>query len=349
MIKLNDLELMNKIDPEDMYHKIIHLPEQIIEAYNQANLHKPLNFLTSKNEIKRIVICGMGGSAISGDLTKTAFQNVIPVDVVKDYSIPFVDSSTLVICCSYSGNTEETLSCFDEASQKTSHLSAVTSGGKLKEKLDDTKVWVEIKGGNPPRTAIAYIFLSIVRILEEYGIIPNQKENVDDLVGEMVKKAGALANNVDFERNLAKQTAAKLNNLIPIIYSVDPLLSAIAYRWKCQINENSKYPAFNNIFPEMNHNEIEGWEDVQMKKKFFPIFLSNLNIKNLYAKRASAFKNLLKKNEIEYLEFFAEGKNNLTKFFTLIFLGDMVSYYLAILRDTNPTSIDFIDYLKKSI
>ena len=348
-MKLDDLNLMNKIDPEDMYHKIIHLPEQIIEAYQEAKIHKPKNFVSKKNEIKRIVVCGMGGSAISGDLTKAAFQNVIPVDVVKDYTIPFVDSSTLVICCSYSGNTEETVSCFEEAGQKTSYLSAVTSGGKLIEKLDASKVWVEIKGGNPPRTAIAYIFLSIIRILEEFKIIPNQKENVDNLVAEMVKKAGALANNVDFERNLAKQTAAKIDNLIPIIYSVDPLLTAIAYRWKCQINENSKYPAFNNKFPEMNHNEIEGWEDVQMRTKFFPLFLSDLETNHLYTKRVSAFKNLLNKNDIEYLEFFAEGKNNLTKFFTLIFLGDMVSYYLAILRDTNPTSIDFIDYLKKSI
>ena len=332
-----------------MYHKIIHLPEQIIEAYKEANIHKPKNFGSKKNEIKRIVVCGMGGSAISGDLTKATFQSFIPVDVVKDYTIPFVDSSTLVICCSYSGNTEETLSCFKEADKKTSYLSAVTSGGQLKEKLDGKKIWVEIKGGKPPRTAIAYIFLSIIRILEEFDLIPNQKENVDELVGEMVKKAGALANNVDFERNLAKQTAAKIDNLIPIIYSVDPLLSAIAYRWKCQINENSKYPAFNNTFPEMNHNEIEGWEDIEMRTNFFPIFLSDLNTNHLYAKRVTAFKNLLNKNESEYLEFFAEGKNNLTKFFTLIFLGDMVSYYLAILRDTNPTSIDFIDYLKKSI
>ncbi len=165
MNKLDDLELMNKIDPQDMYHKIIHLPEQIIEAYKQADLHKPNDFFKDKNKIKRIVICGMGGSAISGDLTKFAFRNIIPVDVVKDYTLPFVDSSTLVICCSYSGNTEETLSCFEQASQKTKNISAVTSGGKLKEKLDDSKVWVKIKGGNPPRTAIAYIFLSIIRIL----------------------------------------------------------------------------------------------------------------------------------------------------------------------------------------
>ncbi len=165
----------------------------------------------------------------------------------------------------------------------------------------------------------------------------------------MVKKAGALANNVEFEKNIAKQTAEKINNLIPVIYAVDPLLIPIAYRWKCQINENSKYPAFNNTFPEMNHNEIEGWEDDKMREKFFPILLSDLAVDKLYAKRDSAFKNLLTENNVEYLEFFAEDANIITKFFTLIFLGDMVSYYLAILRDTNPTSIDFIDYLKKSI
>lgn len=348
-MKLDDLKLMQKIDPDDMYHKIIHLPEQIMEAYNDANIHKPKKFNPDKNEIHRIVVCGMGGSAISGDLIKAAFQNIIPVDVVKDYTIPFVDSSTLAICCSYSGNTEETLSCFDDAGHKTSYLSAVTSGGQLKDKLDDSKVWVEIKGGNPPRTAIAHIFFSIVRILETFKIIPNQKENVDELIGEMVKKAGALANNVDFEKNLAKQTATKINNLIPVIYSVDPALAPIAYRWKCQINENSKYPAFSNVFPEMNHNEIEGWEDAKMRDKFFPIFLSDLKSNNLYQKRVKAFKNLLIKNNVEYSEFYSEGNSILTKFFVLIFLGDMISYYLAILRDTNPTSIDFIDYLKKSI
>lgn len=340
-------ELQKKYDTEDMYGKIIHLPEQILKSYEAKNVKIPKEF--NKEGINRIVICGMGGSAISGDIAKSAFQHIIPIEVVKGYKLPFIDENTLVIILSYSGNTEESVSCFYQAENKTRNIAVVTSGGILKKVILDRYLWVELNPGLPPRSAIGHLFFSLIKILENFEIIGSQKEVVKNTVANLIKKAGAIAMSVGDDQNLAKITSWTMLGKIPLIYSANPDLAPLAYRWKCQINENAKYPAFFHTFSEMNHNEIEGWEVRGFEGKFIPIILRNFNEDPQIEKRLEAFKSILGKLNCEFHEFFTEGESHIENVFSLIYFGDMLSYYFALLQEVNPTTIEFINFLKENI
>ena len=188
-----------------------------------------------------------------------------------------------------------------------------------------------------------------MKILEAFKIIPEHTKQVRSVIANLVKKAGAIAESVPEEMNIAKFAAGKIEGKIPIIYTSNPQLAPLGYRWKCQFNENAKYPAFHHTLPEMNHNEIEGWEAEDLKERFIPIILSKFKEAPNYQKRINAFKDILQRSNIEFLEYFAEGSTLVEEIFSLIYLGDIVSFYLGILRDVNPTSIEFIDYLKKTI
>lgn len=348
MKKLDDLKLMAGIDKQDMYHKIIHLPEQIHNSYNNAEVIFPAE-VADFRQVKRIVICGMGGSAISADIAGAAFQHLIPIEVVKFYDLPFIDQNTLVITISYSGNTEETLSCLEQAISRTGFIAAITSGGEMEKLVAGKLPWIKVESGFPPRAAIARLFFSLLKLLETFQLIPEQSADVKTVVAHLIKKAGALANSVPAEENIAKDAALRIQGKIPIIYSSEPQLLPLAYRWKCQINENAKYPAFCHTFPEMNHNEIEGWESDDINKNLLPIILGSMQEKEQLQKRKSVMKKLFGKQNMEYLEFFVEGDSLIEKIFSLIYLGDMISYYLAILQGVDPTRIDFINHLKENI
>ena len=347
---LDDIKKMKQLDPDDMYNKIIHLPEQILKSYFESQIHSPLNFSKLKlKNIDKVIICGMGGSAISGDIAKAAFGNKLPFEVVKDYKIPFLNKNTLVIILSYSGNTEETVSCLKQAISETKFIGAITSEGKVKEIVDENYCWLELLPGLPPRSAIGYLFFSLMKLLEIFEIIPNHSKRVKSVVTNLMKKAGAIAYDVPIEKNLAKSSAEKIKGKIPIIYSSNPQFTPLAYRWKCQINENAKYPAFHHTFPEMNHNEVEGWEVEGFESYFIPIILKRFKEEPQYQKRIDAFKKLLRNRNVEYLEFFVEGDFLVEEIFSLIYLGDMISVYLAILQRVDPSKIKFINFLKKEI
>ncbi len=347
---LDELDIHKQYDTEDMYHKIIHMPEHIMRAYFEPKVHYPEHFEHIKlTAIQKIVICGMGGSAISADIAKRAFSSTIPICVVKDYDIPLIDEFTLVIACSYSGHTEETLTCLEKALKETEFIAAISVGGKLKDILKEDYLWLELQCGFPPRSAIGYLFFSLLKVLELFKVIPDQSAVVKSTVANLIKKAGAISYKVPELENFAKNSAENMKGFIPIIYSTSPDLEPIAYRWKCQINENTKYPAFYHTFPEMNHNEIEAWECNHYDDVFKPVFLNNMSIEPRYKNRVTAFKKILEQKNIEYLDFYTEGDSLIERIFSLIYLGDMISYYLAILYKTNPTGIKYIEFLKKEI
>ncbi len=353
-INLDDNSLIEKLDTEDMYHKIIHLPEQIMKAYNEPEIHQPENFnclleAGRKKPISRIIVAGMGGSAISGDILQALFSHIVPIQVFKDYQIPVINKNDLFIACSYSGNTEETVSCLEQALKQTDYLAAVTSGGIVGSLIGEQYLKLGLPQGYPPRSAIGYLFFSLVIILEKFAIIDSQKEQVEQTVASLMLKAGAVSKGVATDKNIAKQAAQAIDGKIPLIYSANPTLYPVSYRWKCQINENSKYPAFTHTFPEMNHNEIEAWENSPLNNNFIPLFIGNLQEDRNYQKRIDFFKSLMDKENINYLDFYGEGHSQLEKVFSLIYLGDMISFYLAIMQQMNPTTINFIIELKKEI
>jgi len=343
------------IDREEMYYKIIHLPDNIRSAYFTPVIHIPerLNLINNKfaitKKIERVIIVGMGGSAISGDIFKTAYSHHIPVEVYKDYCIPAISKHDLLIICSYSGNTEEALSCMEQGYDKAAFIVGITSNGILKKRLNGKHIWVELPGGYPPRAAIGLLFFSLLQIVEKFGVIPRREGDVRSTISSLMLKAGAVAGNVMTEFNITKQAAESIINKIPVIYASNPSLAPIAYRWKCQINENAKYPAFYHILPEMNHNEIEAWENKQFRKVFIPIFLSHIEEEFNYRKRLKFLRDLFSRENITYLDYYSEGSSYLERAFTLIYLGDMISYYLAITQGVDPTTIDYINKLKEAI
>ena len=344
---LNDQTHIQNIDKSNMAKLIIDMPTHIYKGYFEAKIHKPPVFHGATTIINQIVIAGMGGSAISADIVKVLFDEKIPITVVKDFKLPYIDESSLVIVTSYSGNTEETIECLKTAKGITKNVAAITAGGKIKEQLDENKLWIQLPTGYPPRTAIGYIFFSIIKILEIYKIIPDQKENVQFIIEDMIAKAKSISPENETETNIAKNSAEQIYPKIPIIYSSNPTLAPIAYRWKCQINENAKYHAFTHQIPEMLHNEIEGWET--KTDTFIPIFLRLYDEQPKYLKGLKAFQTLLRQQNIPYLEFYTDTYKNIYKALPLIYLGDMISYYIAILNNVDPTSIEYIKFVKDAM
>ena len=340
---MNYKEKIEELDKQEMYHKIIHMPQDIYTTYHEATIQGKK--FEDSSKIKNLLICGMGGSAISGDLIEAAFSDKFPVKVVRDYSLPYINENTLLILCSFSGDTEETLSCLNQAMGKTSFIAAISRGGKLLAKIEDKFPYIKLNVSRPPRSAIAFLFFSIIRLLENFSLIDSQKEVVEKTIGLLSCKADALC--VAQENNIAKIAAGKIKGKIPLIYSSNPKLNSVAYRFKCQINENAKYPAFFAQFPEMCHNEIEGYETSLFNDKIIPIIFNKFKEDNNYQKRINVFKDLIK--EINYLEYFAEGNSLIEQMFCLIYLGDIISYYLALENEVNPTTINYITYLKEKI
>jgi len=356
MSKLDDKSLYATLDVSDMLGHICAMPDHIEKSYFTPEMHKPSDFTPpSRGDLRQIVICGMGGSAISADIACSLYQHLIPITVVKDYVLPYIDEYTLVICISYSGNTAETLQCLQTAITKTKHIMAITSGGKLKDIVNSKYLWLEIPSGIPPRAAIGHLFTSLLVLLELCAIIPSQADEIHYIVAMLSDYK--IMNSPQFPReiNVAKVRAEFIFPKIPIIYGNNPIFAPLAYRWKCQINENAKLPAFYHTLPEMLHNEITAWESLLCKKQFVPIFLSFFEDDPQYVHFVETFQELtgfVHYNDTTYqkplgtMRIYPSGKTTLHYIFDLIFQGDMLSYYLAILNNVDPTEISYINKIK---
>lgn len=346
---LDDKSIISKYDANNMYDLIYGLPEQLKEAFDISE--SIVNQLKLEN-IKNIVISGMGGSAIGGDLVKTAVENNLKIAVIvnRGYKLPgFVDKETLVIASSYSGNTEETLSSYEDAKKRNANIIVITTGGKLKERaLEDNIPIITIPSGLPPRAAIGYSFVPIYRVIEKLFV--TEGESIETLFDFLKEVREDFAKEVPRGQNKAKALAEKIFGKLPLIYGTQGLTEAVAARWKGQLNENSKHPAFYNVFPELNHNEIMGFEgEGNLLKKFVVIVLRMPEEHERIDKRIKITKDLIRDKIAYFEEIWPKGENALQRLFYHIMLGDFVSYYLALLNEKDPMEIDFINALKQRI
>src|SRR3989338_5305510 len=243
------------VDKDNMLQAIRDFPKQCREA-----LALPKG-LSVPGEVKNIVIAGMGGSAIGGDLLRVYMHSSkIPIYISRDYTVPgFVDSGSLVFAVSYSGNTEETLSSYYDAYEKRAKIIAITSGGKLGDECDKV---IKVPAGLQPRAALGYLFFPMLGILHNTGIAKVKNSELNEMI-DLLKQTEKF-------NDLGAGLSKKLKDKTPIIYSSEAL-GAIAFRWKTQINENAKMPAFYNVFSEMNHNEIAGYQG--MSKEFAAVLI----------------------------------------------------------------------------
>lgn len=336
------LEDIKKLDKQDMLTKLKTFPAQCREGYV---LPSPL---LPDRKFNKIVFCGMGGSAIGGDIISAMAYGYskIPCAVNRDYNLPlYTDKETLAVVISYSGNTEETLSALESAKEKGIGLVCISSNGKIEETARTGGIpFVKIPGGYPPRCAMGYLFFPCYRIMSALGVV---HEIGDAFFGRIEKWAEDCF--PEKESNYALEIAGKFHDRIPLIYSDSRLLPATT-RWKTQIAENSKAFSFINVFPEMNHNEIMAWRYPDwFIKKCLPVFITSGHEHPRTKLRFEITREIISKVQPETLEIKAEGQNLLEEIFHLIILGDWVSFYLAVLNDSNPTEINGIDHLKKRL
>lgn len=314
---------------------IIHsLPQQIREG---VQLGKDVKV---SGEFSNIVVTGMGGSGIPGDLLKSILHDSkMPIIVNKDYSLPgFVNKNTLVFVISYSGNTEETISAFKEAQKKRAVIVAITSGGKLRDLARDAKVPIIIVPQElPPRSAVAYLLFPMLVIMHNSGLAKL------DISG--IKQTIEALKNPEYDSK-AKELAGHLQGKIPIIYS-GPQHEAVALRWKQEFNENSKVHSFYNVFSELDHNEITAYQNA--KDAFHIILLRDEREHAQNRKRMDHMKRLLKEKKIPITEIMLKGMIPLVKMFTALYMGDLTSYYLAEKYGVDPTDTHIIEDLKKQL
>jgi glucose/mannose-6-phosphate isomerase len=342
---------MQTSDHSSFYQFICDFPKQIESSYHL--LHN-LDFKGYKISYENIVISGMGGSAIAGDLLQAFLKEDIslPIFINRNYSIPtYISSKTLFIACSYSGNTEETLQSYKRARQKKAKLIGIASGGTLKKLASRSKIpFVQIPDGYPPRQALGYMYFTLLHLFEILGIVKSKENQIKETIKVILEIRQRNHPKTTHSHNFCNHVAQKLFKKIPVIYSASEYLNPIATRWRNQLNENAKILSFSNVFPELNHNEIMGWEGPKdLLGNFSIIFLRDSSESTRNQKRLDITKEILQRHRFQIFEVFSEGKSLLSRMFSLIYIGDWVSYYLALLYDKDPYRIDSINFLKDAL
>ncbi len=319
------------IDKDNMLDKIEAFPRWALQAFDLASAK------IAEKPVSRVVIAGMGGSGISGFLLKSYLQEErLPVEVVLGPELPKdIGKETLVFIVSYSGNTPETLDAYRNAQRKFCQIAVVTSGGKLAKKaLSDEKMLIQIPDGLPPRTSLPFLFFPMLRVLQNTDLIKDQRDAVMNTV--------KILQNPEYKER-GEQLATELKGRVVLIYA-SPLMAPAAYRWKCQFNENAKTPAYWNVFPELMHNEVEGFLNMNIEPHV--LMLREDNLGGMVSRGFKAVKKQLKPR-CHVTELVFKEREPLSKLFSAVHIGDWASYFLAIKYDTDPTPVSVIEEIKK--
>lgn len=317
---------------------IENFPQQLEEAIEigiNANIRKP------KIKIKNIVLSGLGGSGIGGNLVQELTSNelTVPFSINKDYFLPnYADENTLVIISSYSGNTEETLNAMELALDRGCHIICVSSGGKVIEKARQHKLdYIEVPGGMPPRACLGYSFVQQLFILIKIDLLNGLfKDNLLKSVDMLKSKQSEI-------KKTAKELSDFLYNSCPVIY-ISAHMESVAIRFRQQINENSKMLCWHHVIPEMNHNELVGWRD--KSENLAVVYFRNNDDFERIQKRVEINKKIIGQYTSRQMEVYSKGENLLEQSLYLIHLGDWVSYFLAEKRNRDAVEVDVIDFLK---
>lgn len=337
-------------DSANMFAVIADFPGQLKQAFE---IGSNINIQLDNSKIRNIIITGLGGSAIGGDLLRSYLQYEIkiPVQVNRNYFIPaYANENTLVICSSYSGDTEETLSAYNDAKTKGCKIACISAGGKLTVMSEnDGNYVVKVPRGFQPRCALAFSFITMLMLFVKLKLIAEHDHDIAkliDLMNERSMKYSAF----DSSTNAAVNIAEHLHGRIPIIYSSNDMLDIVNLRWRGQFAENSKTLAFGNYFPELNHNEIVGWqENSDFLRNFALIYLLDREDYSRIIKRQKITKEILEPYRGIDIEIESEGNSKLERIFDLVYLGDWISFYLAVINKTDPTPIVKINILKNKL
>jgi len=303
--------------------------------------------------VDRAIILGMGGSAIGGDLlcSLALLENRLPVWVHRSYGLPpLLNENTLLIASSYSGNTEETLSSFVESLQTPAKKLVLTGGGRLRALAEKEGIPVfPIDYQAPPRAAFPHSFIPLLGIFQKLGLLEDKSADLSEAMQLLNNLSPELTESMPLASNQAKQLAIRLSGRLAVIYGAG-ILSEVAQRWKAQLNENSKAWAFYEIFPELNHNAIVGYQfPSEMRERVLVVLLHSSLLHPRISDRYRLTAEILTEAGIEHELVEARGDSPLAQMMSMVLLGDYVSFYLALLNSVDPTPVAPIDYLKKRL
>ena len=335
------------IDPGNMFGAIWDFPENLSDALKLA---EQIELKCNYENIENIVVAGMGGSAIGGDVVSIIEKNniEIPFVVNRGYGLPnWANNHTLVVCSSYSGNTEETLCTLDDSIEKNAKICGITTGGKLVERLDELdKDVILIPSGLQPRAALAFSFVPMIVLLEKAGVLDSSlRQWLDSSVAQL--QDSRVLYGKENESNPTYALAQKIKNRIPIIYSDSSTMGIAAVRLKGQISENGKMLAYHNELPEFNHNEIVGWENnPELLESLFVLWLIDSSDNPRIKHRQSITKSILDEVGVDQVVLEMAEKSFEERFLHMIHFGDWLSFWCAILHETDPSPVEKITSLK---
>ena len=348
MSVLDDPSAYQRIDTSSTRTLIRDLPRQCRVAWHEG---QALELPPDYRDVNKVVVLGMGGLVIAGDLLRSlaALESPVPIFVHRDYGLPLlVDERTLLIAMSYSGDTEETVSAFEAALGTSAKKLVIATGGRLlaMARSNDVPAFV-FSYRSTVRAALGYGLMPLLAIAEKVGIVRNKAEDVEEAAILMEHMAGRIGEHVPLKRNHAKHLAVRLEGHLPVVYGAG-ILTEVAHRWKTQFNENGKLWCFWEELPEANHNAIVGYRLPEaVAARAFVVFLRGAALHPRIRLRYEFTRQALDEAGVASETVDAEGKSLLAQMLSAIFFGDYVSLYLAIQAGVDPSPTTAIADLKR--
>jgi glucose/mannose-6-phosphate isomerase len=340
-----------RVDGAGLLADVLAMPNQLEDALwrvESASLDKSLRRLEGPTPL---IVCGMGGSAIGGDLAEAVLGDrlMAPLHTIRGYQVPsWTMPGSYVICASYSGNTEETLACYEAAGALGAPRVAITTGGRLAEaaRADGVPV-IPLPGGLQPRAAVAYMLVSVLEVAAYVDAAPAVRTEIDAACASLTELTREWGPEADSD-SLAKRVAQRGHHTTLCVYGAGPT-APVAYRWKTQVNENAKMPAFAAELPEADHNEIVGWDSAAEQGSFLAVFLEDSDQHPRVRQRVDLTARLIEPQAAGIVRLESRGSTAVERVMSLVLLGDLVSIYLAVLRGIDPSPVEVIERLKEEL
>jgi glucose/mannose-6-phosphate isomerase len=350
LIDLDDPRALDEADPAGMLKTVLSLPEQCAAGYLAG---RDAENLPSVESMSSVVVCGMGGSGIAGDILAALYRDRlgVPIVPVKNPVLPeFAGKDAIVVCSSYSGTTAETLACFEQAADRGCRLVALCSGGPLARRAEDQDfAVVRVPAGVvAPRAAVGHLAFGLLGALEAMGALPPLRSDVAHCARDLEGLSAQIAPDVPRRENPAKDAAATIGDRVPVVWGAEGIGTVVASRWKTQFNENAKVPAFSSSLPELDHNEVVGWA-AGTGDRFFLVTLRHGHEHPDVASRFEVSIDVVLASGLGHREVRVGTGSPLGDLMRLVMLGDATSVYLGYLRSVDPAPIEAIARIKRAV
>lgn len=350
---LDDLDALAALDSENVLGAVEDFAAQCRRAWD---IGRDATGLPSGDGIDSVVVLGMGGSGVSGDVVASIVEPRFPLPfrVIKSYGpLPeWVGRNTLVLAVSYSGSTEETLAATSEAHERGARLVLVSSGGPLKEMAGSFgAAHVAIPSGLQPRASLGYLTLPLLAVMSSMGLVSGMQDEVAEAIAVIDDLAKRCHRSQPVAENPAKELAAALRGKIPVIYGGYGFTATAAMRFKCDLNEYGKSPAFWNFFPELNHNEIVGWSGLRdvTSEHLVLVLLRDPEEHPRISLRFDITKRLISGGAADSIELHPEGTTPLARLLSLIFVTQLAAIYVGLAHGIDPGPVEVIEKLKAEL